>query len=556
MSTPIIKTASYVGTGVAQRIRIGFKPDLLFIKGAGQYASFQHEYTWGGGRQAFGNVTLTGSDGTLCYFTDEGFALKTDASNNSLGVTYHYLAIKDNESSVLQTGNYNGYRYQTVAANGANSDPVTLDILKAKPDVFFIKRDSATRPAVFANSSFVKKDGAYAPDPTLLTVNADGTLSLSTDISVNENNAFDSGEAHNFFALYQNGNGWFTTSYIGTGAALNVPVPITPAAAIVIPNAAGAMVFNWGTMGANSADGGNTVLAANKITGFSAGNITIGTDASVNTLGVTYTVMCFAASSPQQVRAAKLSQRTAVRMRNGGGVISRIACGSDNSLGVAGAITLEWMGEFSGNVAEQTLLSRGGTATTGSRGTPTNGSFNYALVYTDGSANGLEVCTSDQFSNVAPSPTVTAFNRWRTGWKPQLGRRYHLMFTHDGIDKWLMYVDGKLVNWRRFPQSVIGLNGITNTPGLFMGFGARYANGAWYASQNTLHALSRIYSRMLSASEVFQRYKLGFLGQSVQDITSGLVEEWKFTESTGSIVASTINTANNGTITNGGWVKP
>ncbi len=555
MTAPIIKTSSYVGTGVAQRIRIGFKPDLLFIKGASQYASFQHDYTWGGGRQAFGNTTLTGSDGTQNYFTDEGFALKADASNNAAGVTYHYLAINDNQSGMLQTGNYNGYRYQTTAANGANSDPVTLDILKAKPDAFFVKRDSATRPAVFANSSVVKKDGAYAPDPTLLTVNADGTLSLSTDISVNENNAFDSGEAHNFFALYQNGNCWYTTSYVGTGAALNVPVPITPAAAIVIPNASGAMIFNWGAMGADSADGGNTVLAANKITGFSAGNIAIGTDASVNTLGVTYTVLCFAASSPQQIRDAKLAQRTALRMRNQSGVTSRIACGSDNSLGVAGAITLEWVGEFSSNVTEHVLMSRGGTASTGSRGTPASGSFNYAMVYTD-AANGLEVCTSDQFSNEVPSPTVTAFNRWRTGWKPQLGRRYHLMFTHDGVDKWLMYVDGKLVNWRRFPMSVIGLNGIVNTAGLFMGFGARYANGAWYASQNTLHALGRVYNRMLSAWEVAQRYNIGFLGQSGQDITSGLVEEWKFSDGAGSTVAATVNAANNGTITNGGWVKP
>jgi hypothetical protein len=555
MTTPIIKTASYVGIGAPQRIRLGFKPDLLFIKGASQYASFQHDYTWAGGREAFGNTTLTGSDGTLCYFTDDGFTLKADASNNAAGVTYHYLAIKDNESGILQTGNYNGYRYQTVAANGANSDPVTLDILKAKPDAFFVKRDSATRPAVFANSSFVKKDGAYAPDPTLLTVNADGTLSLSTDISVNENNAFDSGEAHNFFALFNNGNSWYTTSYVGTGAALNVPVPITPAAAIVIPQASGSMIFNWGTMGANSADGGNTALVANKIKGFSAGNISIGTDASVNTLGVTYTVLCFAASSPQQISASKIAQRTALRMRNQSGVISRVACGSDNSLGVAGAITLEWIGEFSGNVSEHVLMSRGGGASTGSRSTPANGSFNYAMAYTD-SANGLEVCTSDQFSNVAPSPSVTAFNRWRTGWKPQLGRRYHLMFTHDGIDKWLMYVDGKLVNWRRFPQSVIGLNGITNTAGLFMGFGARYANGAWYASQNTLHALGRIYNRMLSTSEVLQRYQLGFLGQSVPDIASGLVEEWGFTEATGSTVAATINSVNNGTITNGAWVKP
>lgn len=555
MTAPIIKTGSYVGSGTAQRVRLGFKPDLIFIKGAGQYASFQHEYTWAGGRQAFGNITLTGSDGTQCYFTDEGLALKADLSNNAVGVTYHYLAINDNSSGILQTGNYQGYRYQTTAANGANSDPVTLDILKAKPDAFFVKRDSATRPGVFANSSFVKKVDTSAPNPALLTVNNDGTLSLSTDITVNENNALDSGEAHNFFALYNSGNFWYTTSYVGTGAALNVTVPITPSSAIVIPQAAAGMVFNWGAMGANSADGGNTALAANKIVGFTTNTVSLGTDASVNSAGVTYTLLCFATSNPLAVGDTKIVNRTALRLRNISGTTSRVACGSNNSTGVSGALTLEWIGSFSGNAVEQTLFSRGGTATTGSRGTPTAGSFNYAAIYTD-SAPGLEVCTTDRFPNAVPSPTVTAFDRWRTGWKPQLGRQYHVAFTYDGVDKWLMYVDGKLVNWRRFPMSVIGLPNITNTAALFMGFGARYASGAWYASQNVSHALFRVYNRALVTGEVLQRYKVGQLGYAFTDVTSGLVEEWQFTEGAGTTVAATVNAANNGAITNAAWDKP
>lgn len=558
MPAPIIVTSSYVGTGAPWRLQLGFRADLFINKGVSQNACFQTQFTWAGGRQAFGNTAVSGSDGTKAYITDEAITFGTDASFNTLGTTYHYLAIKDNDSGILRTGNYSGYRSQTVVATGTVSEAVTMDLLSDSSkalNTIFIKRDAVSQQGVFAWSGFAKKVGATAVDNTLLTVNSDSSLSLSTDISVNQNDGGDVGEATNFFALFDAGTYWDKVDYVGTGVAKNVgSFSFTPAAAICIPQAAAQMIFNWGTMGASSADGGATALAANKITAFGSGFVTIGTDASVNTNGTTYTMIVFKSSAPTQIRQQPLSRRKSVQIRfPQGGTASRVDCGYDNSLTMSGAMTMEWIGAIAGMVASQSLMLRGGNASTGSRGTPLAASFNFGMEYTDANA-GLEICTSDRFPSHGTG-AGSVFDRWRTGIKLLPGRRYHIICTYDGVDKWVLYIDGVAVNWRRFPMSVLSLPEITATNGLKMSFGGRIASNVWAGSQNSNHAFGALYSIKFTPSQALNAYQRNALGLSISNTTSGLVESWAFTEGSGSTVAATVSASNNGTISGAGWDK-
>ena len=112
-------------------------------------------------------------------------------------------------------------------------------------------------------------------------------------------------------------------------------------------------------------------------------------------------------------------------------------------------------------------------------------------------------------------------------------------------------------------MSIFGLNGITGTAGLTTVFGARLAAGNYYANTGQVHKFARLYNRELTAAEVrqmFQRNALHQLATSkaetdLTDISTALVEEWKFRNGSGETVTATKAGANNGTITSGGWIR-
>jgi hypothetical protein len=554
---PIIAVTSYVGNAQPNFIDFGFDADLVIVKGAGQNAVIFTKEQWYGNVQSFGNTVQSGSDAATIApaIQPTGISLTSSlAAINSSGVTYYAVAIKDNGSGILKTFAYNGYRYQTTAANGTNSDPVTMDLIAGTyPQIVHIKRDAVStgHEGVWATPSWVKKESADAVNNALLTLASDGTMSLSTDISVNENDGGTVGEATNCFSLHNSGTYWDLLSYTGTGAAQRIAANGDVAAAFVIPQAAAAMQFWISGMGSNSADGGQTTLYSNRLT---AGNgfVSVGSDASVNTVGVTYALIVFYKSGAYEKRAPT-TRRGGVRIST----ISsgHISCGTDASLGIAGAHSLEWIGAISDATSEQFIMGRIGNASTGSRGSPTAGSCNYAMSYTHDPDAGLEICTSDQFSNLTTA--VSKQQRWRTGIILRPYTPIHLLYTHDGVDKWILYVNGVAVKWRRLSMNVFGINGITNTAGLTMSFGGRISAGTWAAADRTTHRFGRIYNRALTATEVAQMFARNFLGATINDLSdsaTSLVEEWKFNEATGTTVTATKNANNNGTITSGVWV--
>lgn len=551
---PIIASGTYLGTGQPKLVELGFTPDLVFVKGEGKAAGHMMPTNWYGGMQAFGNNTVTGTNQVKHKPANGGLRVTRDAYANELGVTYHYLALSDNGSEMLKTFAYVGYRNQTFAANGSMSDPVTLDVLEGtSPDLVHVKRDNAAAgcEGVFITRNWVKKENTAAPDATICTLNADGTIDLSTNVAVNDNDSKIIGEAHDAFSLHNRGTHWDELTYTGNGSTQVVECGDEVVGAIIIPQAATAISFWFESMGQSaSADGGATALHATaKVVGGN-GKITV-SGSDTNASGVEYRAVVFYSRAAPEKPKLKCGRKTGVRI-NAGGYIN---CGTDASLAISGAFSQEWIGSISDHTGnEQTLMAR----MTGSRGSPTAASANFGIAYLLDPANGLDVCTSDQWTSSVVTPDV--FKRFRSGLMLEPFRDYHILVTYDGVDKWCIYLDGKLAKWRRMPMSVVGLPEITATAGLQMGFGARYTGAAWAGQEKTIHKFGRLYGRELTPAEVYQMYCRNFLvtlaPYDLTDIaTAGvLIEEWKFNEGSGTTVAATKASANNGAMTNCSWV--
>jgi hypothetical protein len=558
MQKPIIEPFRYTGDATPRLIEMGFEPDLVLLMGDGKYPVFLTRESWYGNIQSFGHTALSGSDGVPPPFVQPlGFTVNAgQAAINANGVTYYGVAIKDNGSGILKTFAYNGHRSQTFATTGATSDAVTMDLIDgSNPKIVYIKRDAtgAGHEGVWVTPTFAKKDTAAAVDNTLLTLAAGGSMALSTNIAVNENNAGIVGEGHNCFSLHASGDSWDLLTYTGSGVAQSLPAGGQIAAAIVIPQTAAACEYWVAGMGTSSKDGGQTALNTGRV--HSTGSaLIVGASNATNAAGVSYVALVLYKSTTAIKHRPACRRSSGVKITTVGS--GRIACGTDASLSLAGAHSLEWIGAISDATTEQFLMGRIGAAATGSRGTPAAGSCNYAMAYTRDPDAGLEICTSDQFSSEATDASKQ--KRWRTGIVLRPNEKYHVLYTHDGVDKWVLYINGVPVKWRRLPMSVFGLNGITATAGLNMSFGARHASGTWAAADLTLHQFGRIYNRALTTTEVAQMFARHYLTATLNDISdsaTALVEEWKFKEGTGSTVAATKSASNNGTITTGSFVN-
>ena len=558
MEPHIASAISYVGDGKNRQLDFGFRPDLVIIKGDGKAAVLYTAEQWLSNAQSFGHTTYSGADSVasapsindggvgLVYYNNAGAAARD--SYNQDGVTYHAVAIKDNGAGFLRSLAYNGYT-ETV---GAGSSAVTMDALDGlSPAWVHIKRDAtgAGHEGVWiSDDGYVKKETAAAVNAALVTYVAGGALNLSTDASVNENDGGIVGEGHNVFALIDNADCWAESSYVGgSGATLSFSRKV--ALAIILPVAAEEMVFSTPTMAAG-ATGGATALVSGIVV---SGNKLTVSGATANTAGVTYRVIAIYEGAARE-KTDKWPVAHGVMLQNGAG---RIVCGTDASLQISGAHSLEWIGAISDVNEEQFLFGR----MNGGRSTPAAGTYNFALSHTRDPDAGIEICTSDQFS--AETTNASKQKRWRTGIVLTPFQLYHILYTHDGADKWCLYINGRLVKWRRLAMSIFGMNGITGTAALTAAFGGRLLGGSYYANTAQVHKFARLYNRVLTSAEVLQMFKRNALHQLVTskaetdlpDISTALIEEWKFRNGSGTTVTATKVGGNNGTITSGSWVR-
>jgi hypothetical protein len=116
-------TGTYEGTGSDNRniTGVGFQPDLLIIGGShAQDVTWRNELNGGDNAQTFGANGI--NTNRINALQPDGFQLGNSVQVNQLGVTYHYLALK-NVAGRLKTFTYTGDGTDDRSITGAGFRP-------------------------------------------------------------------------------------------------------------------------------------------------------------------------------------------------------------------------------------------------------------------------------------------------------------------------------------------------------------------------------------------------------------------------------------------------
>lgn len=261
---------------------------------------------------------------------------------------------------------------------------------------------------------------------------------------------------------------------------------------------------------------------------FTATGLAITAGSAHNVLGNEYIVLAFKAHSEAAIAAPVVHRRgKKAVLLPARGVSSWINCGTDNSLVIDGAITLEWLGaiEPTARGTPAAMMWRGNAITN------TAGSCSFAL-YAQGYLGGpgdwsgpmLTIGASDRLSLSSYSTEIR--QGWRSGLIPEYGIFTHWMAAHDGTGGWRLFKNGRLVRQRKTDLTSDG--GYPNIDGIVghrMIFGAMHDGTIPIHFQRQRMLLGRVYNRALTISEVASRFARAGLGSAETDVTSGLVEE-------------------------------
>lgn len=560
--TPQTATGRYTGTGAAQTITLGFRPDLVVIKGnSTQVAVFKHNGQW---HRQMDTLTDGGaSRAQAVTFTDTGFSVGTDATVSTNTVVYDYFAFADNNSGVIR-----GYSWHGNATTGRTVSAFQNKSLAA----VIVKRDATMAPVIGVGTSAWKEDGTAA---AYLSIGTDGVLTLNNS---NETNQWAgvSGEGCNSLALFDKPDHVCVMNYTGNATARRIPLPWQADFVMIWPrgNTASKIQMWFGSLGANeTALSNGAVHQTGRISSVDASGVNITNHASVNTNGVGFTLVAFrrrGTAAPRQFPAIITRRNKSVQLSTG-----YINCGTSDTLALSGAYSLEFYGSFT--PADETALVGGATV---------NDELNkqYPLIWrsngTDAGSSsstvswGMELCAPQTYgpvgewtgcSIIAPSgPWMSLaqnssanldYHPINTGYVIDSGRIAHIVASHDGNGVWRFYVDGVRIKERN--RSILTAAGGPLRPdGAYPLAGATTVIGARLRGTGTpefAHSLNfrlaRLYSRGLNDAEVLARFKSVTLGYS--DAVTDFVEEWDANNASGSLLKATRDASNNGTITNG-----
>lgn len=542
-----IAVGTYTGNGGYQRVTLGFRPEFVFVKGApGGFAAIKLDGLWCGRANVLG-ATDSFPDGIA--FADTGFAVGTAARVNTNGETYHYLAVAKSTDFALAHAGWQG--------NGAAGRVITLDHA-ITPAAVIVKRDSTRDAAILVTgSTCARMGGSTNAEAGAISGLSAGQFTVSGSVYTNEYDpALELGEGIDAIA-FEAGDNIATTTYVGDGTTgRTVTLPFTPAAVIVqkVDGTARAGRVKLSTMsGSTTALVTDSALVSNEITIITNG-IEFGASAGANDSGANYCVIAFRAheTRPPAAPFVKRSGRKAVSL-TARGTTSWVDCGTDASLVLSGALTLEWMGAIEpvGRFNAASMMFRG----SGHADAANECSFAFYANSWQGSPGNwsgpsLAVGCSDRLSLALTSTEIRS--SWRTGLILPYGRFVHLVATHAGSGVWNVYRDGLIIRQRTIDLTAASLPNISGQAGHRMVLGAMRSSGAPSNMQRQSIMLARIYNRALSAAEVAARFaRAGRQSTAEADVTSGLVEEWDAANASGSSMPATVAAANNGTITGG-----
>ncbi|MGB2713372.1 MAG: C25 family cysteine peptidase [Vicinamibacterales bacterium] len=276
-----LEVGSYTGNGGNPRTvsGLGFSPDFLVVVSAGAAEAVWRSTA---DTESFNFSTSAGSFAWITALGATSFTITNDARVNANGTTYHYIAWNE-VPGVMEVGTYTG--------DGLNNRNITG--LGFEPEYVLVKQDG-TQEAVQHPASIGRSVddtlfflGAASLADRIQQLNGDG-FQLGTNTDVNA-----SGVGYQYIA-------WrrvvaqtevLTGSYVGDGADNRSisGLGFTPDAVIVKGDTTqNAVLRTYSFVSDYAKDVIDGTIAADRIQSFDADGFTVGTDARVNSTGVTY----------------------------------------------------------------------------------------------------------------------------------------------------------------------------------------------------------------------------------------------------------------------------
>ncbi len=562
MAEPIIKSGSVSLTGSDMAIQIGCHADVVYFRtedGTARYIWHWTKSAWTARATPMGDHDSALK--TVFDVTRDGvLLLGSDSQINVAGGVLHWLAIDDNDSGYLSCTGWIGSleRPTTYKAHVFEKEPIFIHV----------KRDSGIPPAVWAKGISAGFSVLAGSPPSLmndaiLSVSASGAISCGANSSVNQITGSSIGEGH-MCVTYADSPYWSLVEYVGDGTT-GRNVSSGGCAALVISNGTqkGGFVTDKMSTAATFAQEISGNFGVINASSFIVGGIW-------NATGVKYWALVLKANEAiRNYLPLKFTSENvnACMLR---GVSSQVNCGNSDSLSFAAGqpYALEWWGELQPlaqtNIAMMMYRSAGaelrGYTTQNNRNKVSWGLFAYR--YNDlGDWAGGQICVviTDYNSHVDSTEADVRCKPWRTGiLMPR--RPCHILVTTDGVGGWYLFLDGVLVKERHIDMrnvltvtESVATGARTNAGagvGHTTGFGGRWDGAAWGMSTKSVLMGANIYNKLISISEVKALFRKNFCGDSSQ-ITPSIYEGWDFANMTNSSLPAKVNSANNGTISNG-----
>ncbi len=289
----LMERGNYTGTGVSHVISTSFVPNLVIVKGDTiQYAVWSTSLE-GDATEYFAAAGAAFTSGINIITDTSGFTVGTNATVNSNGITYEYIAFGNATSPRLGNGAADFY-IGSYTGNGL--DGRKIDHLGIGADMVVIKRTNGT-----ANQSFWKTTSPVMTDNTTAYFSAttddttgvlvktldSGGFTLGSNAGTNA-----AGATYNWFAFKEGAN-FDIGSYAGDGVADKeiTGVGFQPDFVWTKRNSAIAAVHKSSDSGIASNYSQHFMNLANDtndIKTFTSDGFTLGNSAEVNTSGGTY----------------------------------------------------------------------------------------------------------------------------------------------------------------------------------------------------------------------------------------------------------------------------
>jgi hypothetical protein len=577
---PIIKQGTFSMTGAPGQFNIGFDADIVF--GYLESGTSLKPWLWWSQTSWVKRTQRCESSDSLPEaikdVRDGKLIIGDDALANVAGGTLHYLALKDNKSALIGDTGWIG-------------SPVSWSPIvgKTAPSAVFVKRDNNEAPvarlAGMTGTESVKMEGTGQIADGILSINADGSLTVGKDPAVNQLSGGAIGEGHDCLSFWQQAGLIEVVGWVGNGTANRViaHTVANPVAAIVVSMSNNTKAaLKLASMGTKLTHATATALIDNAITTLNGG-LTIGADTRYNNNSERYYALILGASDVAAIKDRMLFASDPGEVYLRGASSSNINCGTDNSLSMTGAFSLEWWGKTmwttptNGGSEAFYFMARSNSdegradsdGLANGAGTRRDGTWSWALFGKgwddlnnwDAPMFGVVTTNYNNADDNASSENDIRTKPWRLGIKIPLNQRFHVVVTHDGLGLWRFYFNGKLVKQRYIDMRNVTLADDAGTRvNAGAGTGHRTVLGARQGTSSIgLPALmlmggAAVYNTALTVDQAAQLYRRNFLGDTTAaDIDP--VERWLPSAVSGTTLTAAKNTANNGTLTMAAKVK-